>query len=220
MELSYKILKGFERNNFGSERFNDVYYCNYTNISDANLLMFAIFNLHKHKIINSQSLNDYCKQFKNNTLIRKINTKYCKKLDRWYIDACSSAYILDMYNELCPKNNFNLIELVPYINRIYNKSFNKCIYYIYNYYIIPIIDKTFYNTEYLDVYNDLNIETIPTFESVEHNLSSGYCCKDCDGCLSEYKSSRYKMYYLKNIDNYYNKAKLKLQNYLKTAVKK
>jgi hypothetical protein len=55
-------------------------------------------------------------------------------------------------------------------------------YTTYNVEILSLLGAKFKNYMTYDEFKD-------TWEA-----TSGYCCSDCDGCLSQYKQSRYELY--------------------------
>lgn len=166
---------------------------NNSNIDYRNVAILAIFHMHNQEIINDQKLKSYCKSYHRGTLIRKINTFHCKIIDRWYNDESTFQIIMTAFFEKCQLEDMSIEKLLFYINKLMNKNKNFCVDHLYFSFIDPIIS---------NLNNELNIQLLPlmgietnfiSYDTADRNgnLSSGYCCKDCDGCLSEYKRSRY-----------------------------
>lgn len=205
MNISNKLLTLIENWNSG--------YCNYSDIDNNDLAILAIFHLHQQKKINDERLNAYCKQYNNNTICRKVKTYHCKINDKWYNDSSTFTAIMDSYNELCIKQDLNLETMLTYLNRLLNKPRNYCIDHLYFSYVRPIITRL-ESTYGIELFNSLNVKTtFKTYEEMDNNgnLSSGYCCKDCDGCLGEYKRNRYNSYLGYN---YIEKLEKEIKSYL------
>lgn len=95
--------------------------------------------------------------------------------------------------------------MVNYVNLAFNKSKKWSIRYVTRNLLVPTL-KYYLNANMPDKVNDfcnsLGYEhLIVTYEEAQskYDLSPGYCCEDCDGCLQRYKYDNYiRNYYLPN----------------------
>ena len=108
--------------------------------------------------------------------------------------------LLDVYNEVCERKDIELDVFLKYLNLYLNKNKNYCIDFVYFNLVEPLIKRFRYDNSLAKLRSfgasemDLSIVTYEEADRTR-DLSSGYCCRDCDGCLSEYKHSRYESYY-------------------------
>jgi len=169
----------------------DNYCCNNSHIDDNDIAILAIFHLYHNKSINDDRFKAYCKQYKNDTIIRRVNTYHCEINDKWYNDTSTFEPILESYSEKCGNLELSTDDILKYLNKLLNMNKNFCIDHLYYKYYKPVIDYTLPNNIPSD--NDLGL---PSYEELDNRdiLSNGYCCKDCDGCLGEYKRSQYLHY--------------------------
>jgi len=172
------------------ETIDETYYL--LNREDTTILI--LINLHVNGLINDEKLNALFKQYRNKTLIKQVNTYHCKINNQWY--SCTNTFEVyqDCY-QLCNKIDFDLELCLKYFNLLLNKNRNYCIDHLYFTYIKPIIDTIDYN---YDLLNKLDVfdNKVMSYEKFADTweATSGYCCSDCDGCLGEYKRSRYRNY--------------------------
>ena len=186
MKIPSKIITDCRDTGYG--------YSNYTDISNEDVAILAIFHLHDQKIINEDRFKSYCKQYNNRTLIRKINTYHCKIIDKWYSNDSTFTAILDSYNEKCSAVDFSVEKMLYYLNRLFNKNKNFCIDHLYFNYINPVLWR-FSEYDGNELFKSFEFSTsYKTYEEMDRGgyLSTGYCCTDCDGCLGQYKRNRYK----------------------------
>lgn len=177
------------------EEYNCYGYCNYTNISNNDIAILAVFKLHHDKIINDDRLKAYCAQYRNNTLVRKINTYHCRINNEWYNDTSSFEPLMDSYFHKCDGVDLPVDVLLGYLNKLLNRNKNYCIDHLYFTYYKPIINQCDAPSDiaFSSFNHDLDF---PSYEYLDSKgiLSSGYCCRDCDGCLGEYKRNAYRSY--------------------------
>jgi hypothetical protein len=172
---------------------NGDWYTNYTEISNADVAILAIFHLHDQKIINNDRFKAYCKQYNDKSLIRRVNTYHCKINDTWYNDDSTFTAILDSYNEKCQRVDFSVDKMLTYLNKLFNKNRNFCVDHLFFNYVNPVLwNLASYSVN--ELFKSFDFGTsYRTYDEVERtgDLSFGYCCSDCDGCLGEYKQRRY-----------------------------
>ena len=170
-------------------------YYNQSYIHEADIAILAIFHLHYDKHINDKSFNAYCAQYRNSTLIRKVNTYHNRITDEWYNDTSSFEPIMDSYFKKCKGVDLSLDVILGYLNKLLNRNKNYCIDHLYFNYFGQIISELQSPNDI--VFSEFNKSlSFPSYEQLDNNglLSSGYCCRDCDGCLGEYKRSAYLSY--------------------------
>ena len=136
--------------------------------------------MHYNKLINDQSLNSYCNNYKNDTLLRRINTYHCKINNTWYTDIPSIDPLIDVYVNQCSDVELSLDVILKYLNRFLNKNKNYCIDQFYYKYVKPIIESS-NDISKIDWNNkDLNIKSYDQLERDGSLYPSFYCCVDCD----------------------------------------
>lgn len=144
--------------------------------------------LHRHSSIN--------KNKDEIVLDRWLNTYKSPISGLWYNDV---TYLTALYGDyqdaVCVDLDISVEQYLKYLNIGFNRNRNWCLNYMANNWIKPY----FY---YLDKLKWFGFEYM-TFEEADdyHNLGSGYCCSDCDGCLRQYKESRYKDRYAPDMDD-------------------
>lgn len=168
-----------------------------------NLVVFLIIvHLHLQGKINDKKMKAMFYSLKKGTLLRKINTHYCKINNKWYQDEGMFSILCEAYNEVCVRKDLDIEVVLKYLNKFLNANRNYCINYIYIEFILPLFN---------NLSDPKNIKLLKTFELKNFNinyvsyeeadrrgdLSFGYCCEDCDGCLGEYKRHRYNYDYNK-----------------------
>lgn len=175
-------------------------YYNQTFISSSDIAIIAIISLHIKGKINDSRLNALFAQYRNGTLIRKVNTYHCRINDEWYSDDSTFTAFLDSYNQYC-KPLFDLSDetVLKYFSKLLNKKRNYCIDHLYFTYVQPLLSQIDSSEIVQKVFAGMNIPNCEfiTYEKANRNsdLESGYCCSDCSGCLGEYKRSRYRYLY-------------------------
>lgn len=196
------------------EIINETYYL----ISREDTAVLILINLHVNGLINDERLNSLFKQYRDKTLIRQINTYHCKINNQWY--SCTNTFEVyqDCY-ELCKKIDFDLELCLKYFNLLLNTNRNYCIDHLYFIYVEPLIRAASSDDRY-DLLDKLNIfnDEIMSYEKFSETwqATSGYCCSDCDGCLGEYKRSRYRNYIGYNIKEKYETKAKRILNSMKT----
>lgn len=166
-----------------------------------NLVVFLIItHLHLQGKINDKKMQAMFSSLKKGTLLRKVNTYHCKINNRWYNDEGMFSILCEVYNEVCIRKDLDIEVVLKYLNKFLNANRNYCINYIYIEFILPLFN---------NLSDPKNVKLLKTFELKKFNvnyvsyeeadkrgdLSFGYCCADCDGCLGEYKRSRYEYNY-------------------------
>lgn len=111
-------------------------------------------------------------------------------------------------------------DVIKYTNLYLNKPRNYCIDWLETNIINPLLED--YNqtnlTKIVRSFGVLPENDVLTFEEADqkYNLSSSYCCKDCDGCLGEWKRREYERYYMHDIKS---KVKKIFKDYLQSKKK-
>jgi hypothetical protein len=174
------------------------YYANYTNIDTKTVILMIICHLHEQKKISDDKLKGMFASLRKGTLDRKVNTFHNTINDRWYNDETMYEILCDTYNELCVRKDMELNVFLEYLNKYLNANKNFCINFVYTNIIEPLINSVYQITdEQINCFKSFqlpsDLDTIMSYEEAErkHYLDSGYCCRDCDGCLSVYKHNRY-----------------------------
>ena len=175
-------------------------YWGFTNnaLSHETTILLVIISLHIQKLINDDKLKAMLKSLKAGTLLRKVNTYNCKINGKWYNDELMYLILLDVYNELCKREDISLDDLLKYLNLYLNRNKNFCIDWIYFDIIEPLIQVN--DSRSLETFGVEGLDIGLSFEEADrlYGLGEGYCCEDCDGCYKEYKKSRYRQYYKKD----------------------
>lgn len=132
-------------------------------------------------------------------LSRTIRTYHSKVNDQWYNDYNFTAILMDLIDD-CESFEIPIDQFLTYLNYGFSMNRNWCVNYFGLSIVKPMIS---HGHDAFDVLQDwgFDIEHI-SYEEADrkYDLSSGYCCRDCDGCLGEYKRSRYEYYYKKSDD--------------------
>jgi hypothetical protein len=133
------------------------------------------------------------KSLREGKLLRYLNTYHCKINDKWY----GNESMTEVLTDVCEKanmqiRNLSLDEILAYTNLYLNKNKNFCIDHIYTTIIKPFIDRAKY-----DEYRTMELGLFGTKllnEPIAYRdfKPHGYCCSDCDGDYSDYKSSQYR----------------------------
>lgn len=174
--------------------YSDEYMPSHVPESDV-LILLMVFNLHNEGVVVKESLLEMCKQYRNGTLSRGLNTYHCRVTDKWYNDSSTYQVWLYAYKSRSVYRQLDFDTLISYVNLLLNKNRNYCIDWIYDNVFSRIIDTAnFYEGTIAFRNLKFNVE-FNTFESVEHLLGSGYCCEDCDGCYTQYKRRQFKSAY-------------------------
>jgi hypothetical protein len=192
-------------------------YYNHTNISEKNLIILSIFHLHNQGFINDAKLKAHCKQYNNGTLFRNVNLYHSKINDTWYDDTNTFDIFMDVYFQKCVEGDLTMDKMLKYLNLLTNKNINYCIDHLFFEYAQPVIQKWSNG-------DDVIFKIISEFDfglsyksydemSDTGELTYGYCCSDCDGCLGEHKRNQYRNYvgseisHEKHIKGYMNNLK-------------
>jgi hypothetical protein len=176
------------------------YSCFYPNIDSKLVVFLIITHLHLQGKINDDKMKAMFLGLKKGTLLRNVNTYHCKINDTWYNDESMFTILCNVYNDVCIRKDLDIEVVLTYLNKFLNANRNYCINYIYIEFIVPLFN---------NLSDEKNVKLLKTFELKGFNvnyisyeeadrrgdLENGYCCSDCDGCLGEYKRSRYSYYY-------------------------
>jgi hypothetical protein len=215
MLLSHKLIP--EHSNYWSS--------NNSPLESENVVLLVIINLHLDNKITDKKMFALFKQYNQKTLLNAKTTYHCNINDEWYNDESMYEVYLDCYHKLCQKRDLELDVILKYLNLLLNKNKNYCIDAYYTKFIEPLIDNLSrdifgykrYNVEILSNLG-ANFENYMTYDEFQDTwqATSGYCCSDCDGCLSQYKQYQYEQYL-----GYDFKQKIQTQiiNYLNTFKK-
>lgn len=224
MKLSYKLIP---TRPWGVSNFN------IGDIAPVSITLLIIANLHINKKISDERMKAMVRLLAQGKLLRKVNTYHCKINDQWYNDESMSNILIEVYNdECCPKTDIKLEDFLLYVSLFLSKKRNYCIDWVFYNYINPLLNAC-YNERVIELLSSFDLPaeeiTLLTYEEADrmYDLSSGYCCKDCDGCLGQYKSYRYKDLigrdfekraretFINNLNKYKTKDYLKNPNVLK-----
>lgn len=217
MELSYKLIPQID--------FYQHYYTKNFYLDENDVTLLIIINLHLDKKISDNKMFAMFKRYNDGVLLKRKNTYHCNINDKWYHNDSMFFIYLDCYHSLCEKRNLELDVVLKYLNLLLNKNRNYCIDVFYTKFIEPILDNmcksflgyTTYNVEILSLLGT-KFKDYMTYDEFKDTwqATSGYCCSDCDGCLSQYKQMQYRQYL-----GYDFKSKIseQLTNYLNTFKK-
>lgn len=211
--IPFNILK---RKIFTEKESRNGWFSNETEINDKDISLLMLCILFHNGKISQKSFTSRMKQYfetvKNNyggqnpKLSRKIGTYKSEILNRWYVDISLTNVLVDEVVETCRIKDLTVNEYLKYLNLGLNKNKNFCIDVIAINVFLKVIESYDKDWAY-DFLNNCGIDglnlTHLSFKQAdrEYDLSSGYCCYDCDGCLSEYKRSRYDYLYRKDSTN-------------------
>lgn len=164
---------------------------NKENYKNAMLLLIAC--MHHHKVITYDKMIGLFQSLKSS------DWKYHRKLyhnninNTWYEDS----NMIDILLECCPKHLSIdvLVFIKEYVQLYLNVPYNYAVDFVYSIYF----NSAEYNlsqedfTSFLKDCDAVMFNDVFSYEEVAHRyeLSDGYCCSDCDGCLGEYKRGRY-----------------------------
>jgi hypothetical protein len=220
MKIPKELLTNCKDNNYN--------YINYSIVRNEYLVMLVFIQLHLESKINRDRLKAFFKQYNNvdqtnpyptYSFLRKINTYHCTINNKWYSNELMFSVWMDCYSELCTKQDFEIETLIKYLSTYLNKPRNYCIDFIYFNYIQPII-RGYENWRGFELLNSLNLydNTFMSYEKFKDTwqATSGYCCSDCDGCLSQYKQNRYQAYIGYDLRDKSEKKAKEILNSLKT----
>lgn len=181
------------------------YWSNNTPTDEATLFLIIAF-LHKQSKISYERAKAMFNSLRKGTLNRKINVYHSPITDKWYDNTGMLSILVETFSEIGSPDFLHEEEWLKYTNLYLNKNKNFCIDWIYFEIIEPIINRNYD----LDILKTFDVDVKGGFISYEEadnqgRLDSGYCCRDCDGCLGEYKRSQYETYY-KVSDTHLRKA--------------
>jgi hypothetical protein len=185
---------------------------NQTEIDDKDISLLMLCILFHNNKISQKSFTARTKQYfetiPNSSggqvakLSRKLGTYKSEILDKWYTDICLTNVLVDEVVETCDIKDLTVEQYLKYLNLGLNRNKNFCINIIAVSIFLKVIDS--YNKDWAyDFLNSCGVEglnlTHLSFEQADrdYDLEFGYCCSDCDGCLRQYKESRYNYYYKK-----------------------
>jgi len=181
----------------------------------ASVLMLCIL-YHNGKISRESFIAKMQQYFEKNMLSRKIGTYYSVVLDEWFNDVTMDEILIQEAHETCVEKDISIENYLKYLNLGLNRCKNWCVNFIAT--IVNDVMYSFYENERFKFIKDCNFTGIDidylSYEDAEakYDLSNGYCCKDCDGCLGAYKRSRYERYY-KPDQNKIDDINEKIRNY-------
>lgn len=188
---------------------------NKDNYKNATLLLVAC--MHHHKIITYNKLKGLIQA------LRSEDWKYHRKLyhnnidNSWHYDT----NIIDILLENCPKelDIDVLVFIKEYVQLYLNVPYNYAVDFTYSsyfHYAEYNLDQERFTT-FLKNCSPEMFKDVLSYEEVEwrYELSDGYCCSDCDGCLGEYKRRRYESRYGHSKQELLNRVK----DYFKTIRK-
>lgn len=210
-------------------------------IKDNDHYMLILISLRLNNKLNEKSIAAYFKHYKSDLLIRKLenfkitfikdNTEIGRDKYYWYSEyntlQCLKVF-LDDYSEY----NYDLpiSKIIYYYHKYLGISFKNIIYYVYKKIFIKLTKAALNNNFYLygthymseirvplkhfNFPNDEDMEAI-YYNEVEHLLSDGYCCEDCDGSLSQYKHIKYESKYASYNSSILDKANDYFNEYYK-----
>jgi hypothetical protein len=165
---------------------------------EVSVTILLLSFLHKQGTINDARLKAMFKSLKEGTLLRHINTYHCPINNSWYNGENIFNILLEAYLERAvPQANREMsVEVfLSYLQKYYNANKNYCVDVLTSDFILPLLEKSISDTRVEDVLKDWGVITKGfNYENYEDSwrLSDGYCCSDCDGCLGEYKRSRWR----------------------------
>jgi hypothetical protein len=195
------------------------WYSNSSNVEDKALSVIMLCILYHNKKISRASF--LARMQVDNT--RKIGTYKSKVLNEWFQDL-QMVNILILEAETCTEQNLTFEQYFTYLNLGMNRGRNFLVDFLVFSIFEPMLNRLgSYDTD--KVFNFINaskvIEIEPmTYEYADshYDLSSGWCCDDCDGCESSYKRSKYEHYYKTDeneVKEQLKKAFLPLKTHLK-----
>jgi hypothetical protein len=161
----------------------------YSPLEEEGVLFLSTILLHYSQHINRDKMLGMFNSIKGGMFHFK-KTYHCTINDKWYNDELGTYIMKDVLESFMGISDIPFDEVVKYVNLYLNNPKNYCIDWTYSHLIEPVI--THYNKKKWASYIGLSTEYL-TYEEADlkYDLSSGYCCEDCDGCLSRYKWSKY-----------------------------
>lgn len=157
---------------------------------DVALLYLSL--LYSSGTITQDKLKGLLKSLKKGTLMTYKHNYNAKKINGvWY----NCERMEDILKDMVPENVSTTVEeFIKVLNLYFNANRNYCINYIYVRYFKNLIE---YHEEHYDLLNEILGSEFISYKKADwlYDLSDGYCCYDCDGCLSEYKRNRYNRLY-------------------------
>lgn len=161
-------------------------------------LLYACF-LFESKHITEAKFKGMLSSLRQDVLQKRRKTYHCDITDEWFDDMRMTDILYEVCDSLVIAD-ISFENMIKYTNLFVNKNRNYCINYIFGNFIKPVLSNyqgASYETRMLESLGIENIKGI-SYEEVESQLSDGYCCRDCDGCLGEYKRSRYEHHYFRD----------------------
>lgn len=195
------------------------WYSNSSNVEDKALSVIMLCILYHNKKINRASF--LARMQVDNT--RKVNTYKSKVLNEWFQDT-KLIDILIQEAQTCSERDLTFEQIFTYLNLGMNRGKNFIVDFIVFSFFEPMLNNldSYYSDNVLNFINASKVIEIEpmTYDYADshYDLSSGYCCDDCDGCINEYKRSRYQYNYKmdeKEIKDKLKKAFLPLKTHLK-----
>lgn len=197
MKILYrKLLNEIDRVN----PYESVYYT--LDIDDKDLSIILLCLMYHNGLLTRKQISKYFLKYTDGSVLsRKINTYHSKISNKWYNDVSFTYILFDTCMNHCTDTEVSIPRMIEILNIGFNKNHNWCLNYLTFNILHRIIGYAYDNDNYTILkWFKLNLNLVSYEEADEHyDLSCGYCCSDCDGCLGEYKRSRYRMYY-KNDD--------------------
>lgn len=172
------------------------WYSNSSGVEDKALSVIMLCILYHNKKISRASF--LARMQVDNT--RRVGTYKSKVLDEWFQET-QLIDILIQEAETCDEKNLTFENYFTYLNLGMNRGRNFLVDFLVFSIFEPILNRySSYDSDklfnFINASKVINLEPM-TYEYADshYDLSSGYCCSDCDGCLGAYKRSRYECNY-------------------------
>ena len=196
-------------------------YVKHSQLDQDNYILLILFFLFHSEIISRDKFVGMLRRHEKKLLLRKIGTHHCKINNKWYQDTGSRTMLVEAFWDVSGRvKPMEFEDVIKYTNLYLNKPRNYCIDWLETNIINPLLED--YNqtnlTKIVRSFGVLPENDVLTFEEADqkYNLSSSYCCKDCDGCLGEWKRREYERYYMHDIKS---KVKKIFKDYLQSKKK-
>lgn len=194
------------------------WYYNYSGIENKHMSMIMLCILYHNQKISRKSFT--ARMQAEQSLDRRLKTYKSIVLDEWFQDTHITD-VLVQEAETCNNRDLTFEEYFTYLNIGLSRNRN----WVVNWIAFSIY-KAMLNADANHAYRFINasnlIEISPiSYEEADrmYDLSSGFCCDDCDGDYYSYKQSKYQHYYrlnekdvLKPLFEAFKKLKTHLRN--------
>lgn len=174
------------------------WFTNYSGVENKHISMLMLCILYHNEKISRKSFT--ARMNAEQSLERKLNTYKSIVLDKWFQDTCITDVLVQEVEDTCTERDLTIEQYFKYLNIGLSRNRNWCVNFIaFN------VFKAMVNRDLDHAYRFIKesklIEISPiSYEEADrmYDLRSGYCCEDHDGCLEEYKRSRYHYNYRLN----------------------